>query len=363
MRSPALLLALTGCAALTTLAWDVRPFTVDIPAADVQRMTFLASEARFPQLPEFVGGNATYGVELDVIESIRDQWVHDFNWTERREYLNSFAQFTVKIEDVDVHFVHQRSDDAGAIPLLMLHGWPGSFHEYLPAGKAVIPSLPGFGFTPLPSVDWKIDDTARVFNTLMVDVLGYSDYTVYGGDWGSAVGYVLYVDYASAVRATQLSFLPFFPPTLAEARSANASLDAFEVATLALNDEFVSRGMGYFPRAIMEDPRRGTGPSVLTNTAILTEILLYYLTKSFLSSIWIYLQQTFSPSYDVPKPSTPLGYSAFRYNIIWPRAYVEKVANVTFYNEHDFGGHFPGLDNPTALAADIREMFGYFVRK
>jgi hypothetical protein len=82
----------------------------------------------------------------------------------------------------------------------------------------------------------------------------------------------------------------------------------------------------------LSDPHRGTGPSVLNDTAILTEVSLYYLSKSFLSSIWIYSQNGFYPSYDVPKPSTPLGFSAFRFNIGWPRAFVERVGNLTFYN-------------------------------
>jgi hypothetical protein len=130
----------------------------------------------------------------------------------------------------------------------------------------------------------------------------------------------------------------------------------------------------------LSDPRRGTSPSVLNDKAILTEVSLYYLSKSFLSSIWIYSQQTLYPSYDVPKPSTPLGYSAFRFNVGWPRAFVERVSNLTFYHgmcfaisaqfsyadtigceEHDFGGHFPGLDNPAALVADIRELGSYYV--
>jgi hypothetical protein len=82
----------------------------------------------------------------------------------------------------------------------------------------------------------------------------------------------------------------------------------------------------------LSDPRRGTGPSVLNDTAILTGISLYYLSKSFLSSIWIYSQNNLFPSYNVPKPSTPLGYSAFRFNLGYPRAFVERVGNLTFYN-------------------------------
>ncbi|EIN09123.1 alpha/beta-hydrolase [Punctularia strigosozonata HHB-11173 SS5] len=392
-------------ACVPALASEVKPFEVDISKGDVERMKILAANARLPHSPAFIGGDSTYGVDLDVLESLRNEWIHGFNWNEQQASINSFHQYTVEVENATVHFVHEKSDDPDAIPLIMLHGWPGSFLEYLPTVKpltqratnkqgqnvsfhVVVPSLPGFGFSSLPALDWKTTDTARIFDKLMVDVLGYKTYTLFGSDWGSDVGYRLYANYTETVRAAQFSFLPFFPPTLAAAQSANISLSAFEIAQLEINDAFESRGLGYFqeqewrPNTIglalydsplgqlqwmaelwtgLSDPRRGTGPSVLTDTAILTEISLYYLSKSFLTSVWIYSQNTFVPSYDVPHPSTPMGFSAFRYNSGWPRAYVERVGNLTFLNEHDFGGHFPGLDNPSALVADIREMGGYYL--
>ncbi|EIN09137.1 alpha/beta-hydrolase [Punctularia strigosozonata HHB-11173 SS5] len=390
---------------LPALAWDVKPFKVDIPQEAVIRMNLLSSSAQFPNAPSFTGGNATWGVELGTLESVRGKWIDEFDWYEQQSLLNRFNQFTVEIENIMVHFVHETSSEPDAIPLIMFHGWPGSFHEWLPTVKplteravnaqgknvsfnVVVPSLPGFGFSSLSSPEWTNEDSARIFNTLMVDVLGYKTYTTFGSDWGSEVAYILYANYTSTVRAAQFCFIPFLPPTSTDARTANVSLSAFEVAQLQNNDAFIARGMGFFheqqwrPNTIglalydnptgqlswmyelwteFSDPKRGTGPSVLTDTAILTSISLYYLSKTYLSSSWIYSQNSLSTNFDVPRPATPMGFSAFPYNLGYPRAYVERVGNLTFLNEHDSGGHFPGLDNPAALVADLQEMAGYYV--
>ncbi|EIN09136.1 alpha/beta-hydrolase [Punctularia strigosozonata HHB-11173 SS5] len=390
---------------LPALAWDVKPFKINIPPDEVHRMNLLVSNAQFPKAPSFTGGNETWGVELETIETLRSEWLHNFDWYEQQTALNKFNQFTVEIENVTVHFVHEKSAEPDAIPLIMFHGWPGSFHEWLPTVKpltdravnaqgnnisfnVVVPSLPGFGFSSLPSAEWTNEDSARIFNTLMVDVLGYKTYTAFGSDWGSQVAYILYANYASTVRAAQFCFIPFLPPTTADAQSANISLSAFEITQLKINDAFAARGMAYFdeqewrPNTIglalydspvgqltwmyelwteFSDPKRGTGPSVLNDTAILTSISLYYLSKTFLSSSWIYSQNFLPSNFDVPRPATPMGFSAFPYNLGFPRAYIEKVGNLTFLHEHERGGHFPGLDNPAALVADIQEIGGYYV--
>ncbi|KAJ7041478.1 hypothetical protein C8F04DRAFT_1252817 [Mycena alexandri] len=115
---------------------------------------------------------------------------------------------------------------------------------------------------------------------------------------------------------------------------------------------------------LWSDPRAGTPPSVLTNTAILTSVSLYYLTDSFLSAIWIYAQNAdgFPEDYTMADTDAPMLFSQFEYNIgFWPRQYVALVGNLVSYKFHTFGGHFAGLDNPPALIEDIREMGDYYM--
>jgi pimeloyl-ACP methyl ester carboxylesterase len=137
------------------------------------------------------------------------------------------------------------SGEPNAIPLILNHGWPGSFAEFIPvidsltaaastsSGKpvsfdVVIPSLPGFTFSSPPPANWTVDDTARVFNTLMTDVLGYETYAVHGTDWGCGVAYSLYDNFNATVRALHLNFLPFSPPAVDQLAADNVTLTSDE---------------------------------------------------------------------------------------------------------------------------------------
>lgn len=176
--------------------------------------------------------------------------------------LNRYSHYTVEIESLNIHFIHEKSTDPDAIPLILNHGWPGSFLEFLPvitpltqpantsAGKpvsfhVVVPSLPGFAFSSAPPANWTVDDTARAFNTLMTDILGYKTYATHGTDWGSAVAYSLYDGFNDTVRAGHFTFLPFAPPTADQIAAANISLSPLEEAEEATTTDYIGSGIGY----------------------------------------------------------------------------------------------------------------------
>jgi pimeloyl-ACP methyl ester carboxylesterase len=169
----------------------------------------------------------------------------------------------VTIEGLTIHFVHEKSGDPDAIPLILNHGWPGTFLEFIPdiegltaaantsTGKAVsfdvvIPSLPGFAFSSPPPANWTVDDTARVFNTLMTHVLGYDKYAVHGTDWGSGVAYSLYNNFNTTARALHLNFLPFFPLTPDQLAAENITLTPEEELEAQETAAWSSSGNGYF---------------------------------------------------------------------------------------------------------------------
>lgn len=178
-------------------------------------------------------------------------------------YLERYPQFTAEIEGLTVHFIHQKSGAPNAIPLILFHGWPGSFLEFLPLvseltgkgkttkGKSVsfdviIPSLPGFGPSSAPPANWTVKDSARIFNTLMTDVLGYKTFATHGTDWGSAVAYSLYSLFNTTVRASQLVFLPFFPWTPDQLAAGGIKLDALEQFEEQGFVEWYTNGQAYF---------------------------------------------------------------------------------------------------------------------
>lgn len=386
-------------AAFTTLssvaAWRVEPFKIDIPEFEIAHAKQLGQLTRLPGSNEFQGAGWDYGTPLSHLNQLKDYWLGDYNWTKEQEWLNSFKQYTVEIEDLRVHYVHEASASSEAIPLLMLHGWPGSFHEYLPTVRdlvstqdnisfnVVIPSLPGFTFSSAPPVNWTIKDTARIFNMLMTEVLGYKQYLVFGSDWGSAPAWHAYQTYTENVRAAHFAFIPFQLVAKAEITTANVTLDPFGQEAIKLSEEWTAKGNAYLleqtfkPNTIglalldnpvgqfswigqiihdFADPAAGAPPSTLNTTTTITAILLYVYTRSFLSSTWIYSQNSF-PFIDNVKVTTdaPMGFSAFKYNpAYWPHEWVAKVGNLVFYHEHESGGHFPGLENPSALVDDLR---------
>ncbi|KAK4912387.1 hypothetical protein LTR66_017290 [Elasticomyces elasticus] len=369
-------------------------------------MLDLVRKTRLPAQSSFISTGSTAGISLGDLKGFKDEWLTSFDWKTEEKSLNKFHHYTAHIEGLDVHFIHEKSSAEDAIPLLLLHGWPGSFLEFAPiindltkaaktvSGKQVsfnviVPSLPGFAFSSAPPTDWTIQDTARIFNTLLTDVLGYETYAAFGTDWGGGVAYTLYDQFNTTVRAAHLAFLPFYPPTREQLAAENITLSPLEEFEEANTIEWNNSGLGYFveqntkPNTVglalydspvgqlawigekflnWSDPNAGHAPSVLTHNEILRSISLYYLTESFASSVAIYAQnpQGFNTVYTKANNDAPLLFSAFKYNVgFWPPALVAKVGNLVYYKNHDFGGHFPGVDNPPALLADLREI-GHF---
>ncbi|KAJ7795687.1 Alpha/Beta hydrolase protein [Mycena olivaceomarginata] len=403
MVLPALFL---GFVAAVTATAAVQPFRIDL-AKGLPHLEALVKNTNLPSEPLYPGAGEDFGVELDFLHDLKTQWVEGYDWAEQEAELNQLAQYTTTIGDQTVHFVHEKSHDKDAVPLLLIHGWPGSIQEFLPVIKpltqswtsptgknvsfnVVVPSLPGFLFSSPPPQNWTNLETARLFNTLMTDVLGYPKYALHGTDWGSDIGYHMYESFNTTVRAAHFVFLPFQPPSPQEIADKNITLSDVQKIALQHTVDWLATDQGYFQEQtfkpndiglalydnpvgqlawiggstkLWSDPRAGTGPSKLTHTAILTTVSLYYLTGSFQSSVWQYARNggAFRTEYTKPPTDAPMLYSIYAYNILmFPEEYVEKVGNLVSYKEHDFGGHFAGLDNPPALIEDIREMGLYF---
>ncbi|KAJ7467184.1 Alpha/Beta hydrolase protein [Mycena latifolia] len=393
-------------ASAPTHLFDLKPFRIDL-SSRIPHLKDLVRNTRLPAKALYPNAGADKGIELDVLRELQTEWVESFDWEGQQAELNQFKHYTAVIEGQTVHFVHEKSEDPDAIPVILLHGWPGSFHEFAPVIKpltqpwtsangkkvsynVVVPSLPGFVFSSAPPANWTTDDTARIYNTLMTQVLGYSTFAAHGTDWGCVVAYSLYSFFSASVRASHFVFIPFPIPSAQEIVENNITLSDAQKVTEQRTIEWNSTGMGYFieqttkPNDIglalydnpvgqlawiggmfkrLSDPRAGTLPSVLNNTAILTAVSLYYLTDSFLSSVWIYAQNLagFHTTYTKADTDAPMLFSQYEYNVaLWPEEYAAKVGNLVSYKVHDFGGHFAGLDNPPALIEDIREMGLYF---
>ncbi|KAL8987284.1 MAG: hypothetical protein Q9169_008714, partial [Polycauliona sp. 2 TL-2023] len=251
----------TSAAASSNDTFNVQPFKIDL-SASVPRMLKLINDTQLPEKPQYPNIGATEGIDLDVLKGLREEWLNDFDWEEQQAYLNTFNHSTVVIEGLTIHFIHHVSqeDPDGAIPLLLTHGWPGSFMEFLPVidpltrsansssspnqnnttnnktqpttFNTIIPSLPGIAFSSsAPNANWTLEDTARVFNTLMTSVLGYTTFAAHGTSNGAVLTFSLYDKFNSTVRAAHFPLLPFYssvPEEIAALEVDLSELEAFE---------------------------------------------------------------------------------------------------------------------------------------
>ncbi|KAF2165635.1 hypothetical protein M409DRAFT_23926 [Zasmidium cellare ATCC 36951] len=354
--------------------FNVRPFHIALES-HVPRMLNLAKETRLPESPIYPGLGSTAGIDTKVLNDLRSQWLSDFNWTREQKELNQFHHYLAEIEGQTIHYIHEKSSSPDAIPLMLLHGWPGSFLEFLPV------------IEPLTKKAKTSTGRPVSFNII---ILGYKTFAVHGTDWGAAPAYTLYANYTKTVRAAHLAFLPVYPPTTAQIEAEDITLTPLEQFEYQRANEWARSGDGYFveqtfqPNTIglalqdspvgqlswigekmisWSDPRAGTPPSLITHNEILRSVSLYYLTQSFVSSAFIYFQNPngFATTYTKAETDAPLFFSSFKYNVgFWPREFVEKVGRLVEYRNHDFGGHFPGLDNPPALIEDLRQFKEYW---
>ncbi|KAF8598944.1 alpha/beta-hydrolase [Ceratobasidium sp. AG-I] len=401
---------LTKAAALLALvpaafaAYNVRPFRIDL-SSRVPHMNDVISRTKLP--------SHSYGpgIGLAWLKDRQSEWLKDFNWKQEEAAMNKFNHSLVDIGNQTVHFIHQRSSNPNAIPLILTHGWPGSFYEFHQviaplsnpsnsteqAFHVVVPSLPGFGFSSPGPAGWSVNDTATLFDKLLSEVLGYNSYVAVGGDWGCIVTWGLqnhHADHVKAVLYTGLmpQFGPLLDSLLADPRFANdtASLSEFDKQRLRNNTILTTTGMGYFieqatrPATIGlalydspigqlawmgqnfldgSDPQYGVPPSTIVNNTIITAVSIYYLTRTFGTAVEIYYENAdaFAPTLRPASNQVPFGFASYRYEFqYYPEFYLAEVGNLVYYSDHARGGHFSALDNPPAYIQDIRAISKWY---
>jgi epoxide hydrolase len=381
----------------TSVTSDITPFRIDVPDADLADLRERLARTRFPdQLP---GTGWERGVPLDYLTELVEYWRSGYDWRAHEAELNEHPQFVTEIDGQRIHFLHVRSPEPDALPLIVSHGWPGSIVEFLDvigplsdprahggdpadAFHLVIPSLPGYGFSG-PTVDagWTTTRVAGVFAELMRR-LGYERYGAQGGDWGAFVAPALgRVDpdrlAGIHVNAATVGFIPLGPVDDA----TQAEFTDAERTRLARLNRFLSDGNAYFqvmatrPQTlaygladspvgqlawIVEKFQEWTHDADVPDDAIardriLTNVMLYWLTGTAGSSSRLYYENMHSGEW--PQPSqVPTGVAVFAEDVAI-RRYAEQGNNVVRWTEFDRGGHFAALEAPDLLVGDVRAFF------
>src|SRR5215217_1869745 len=375
-----------------------QPFTLHVTDDAIADLRMRLERTRFPdQAP---GEPWAYGTDVGYMRELVDYWRDRFDWQAQEALLNAIPQYKVPLHGIDLHFLHVPGNGPSPCPLLLSHGWPGSVLEFLEliprltdparfggdpadAFTVVAPSLPGYGFSFAPNQPrFNIPRIAEVFAELMTSILGYDRFAAHGGDWGSFITSRLGYAFPQHLFGIHLTMLPIrrdLPrpdqPSEEEARYLD-ELAAFvrEEAAYQLiqgtKPQTLAYGLTDSPAGlaawIVEKFRTwsdcgGDVESVFTNDELLANISLYWFTGAIGSSFWPYYARMHGP-WPIPDGGTvdvPTGYCEFPREILRPpRSLAERVfTRIERWSVMPRGGHFAAMEQPEALAAEMRAFF------
>jgi epoxide hydrolase len=372
---------------------DVRPFRIEIPDADLEYLQHRLHRTRWPE-PETVV-DWSQGIPLTYIRGLCEYWASGYDWRRCEEALNRVPQFRTEVDGLDLHFLHVRSPEAGATPLVMTHGWPGSIIEFLKvigpltdpvahggdaadAFHLVLPSLPGYGFSAKPArPGWSTVRIGDAWDELMTR-LGYARYGAQGGDWGAQVTTGLAMNHADHLIGIHLNMpivLPD-PDTMSDLtereRAAMASLKQYTDWDSGYSKQQSTRPqtIGY---ALVDSPAGlcawivekfwawtdcdGDPANALTRDEMLDNVMLYWLTAAGASSARLYWESFAKPL--LGPVQAPIGCSIFPKEIFrGSRRWAEKqFPTLRYWNEPEKGGHFAAFEQPELFVDEVRAAF------
>ena len=379
---------------------DIRPFRIDVPQADLDDLRDRLARTRWPdELPDTCWSR---GVPLGYLKGLAAYWRDGYDWRKQEAELNRHPQFTTTIDGTGVHFLHVRSPEPDALPLVLTHGWPGSVVEFLDvigpladprahggdpadAFHLVIPSIPGYGFSgPTAEAGWTTDRVAAAWAQLMAR-LGYERYGAQGGDWGAFIAPELgRIDpdhvVGVHVNAATVGFIPFGPVDPEEL----ATFSDAEKTRLERLNNFLSDGNAYFqvqatrPQTIayaLTDSPVGqlawiverfkdwtdstdAPEDAVDRDAMLTNVMIYWLSGTAGSSARYYYEGAASWGQPEPDIDVPVAVAVMPHDIGLPvRRIAEQNHNIVRWTEFDRGGHFAAMEEPDLVVDDLRAAF------
>jgi pimeloyl-ACP methyl ester carboxylesterase len=383
------------------------PFQVEIPESRLEDLRRRLESIHWA--PDLGNDDWKYGTNGDYLRELVDYWLGPYDWRAQERAINAYDNFRVSIGDVPIHFIHARGQGPAPLPLILSHGWPWTFWDFekvigplsnpaayggdpADAFDVVVPSLPGFGFsTPLEKTGMNWWRTADLWASLMSEVLGYERFCAHGGDWGTLITTQLghrYADRLHGIHVTGVAPLTsfsndrpwslggLFDPTALAADELAATLAwerkfASHVAVQHLDPQTLAYAMHDSPLGlcawILERRRswgdcRGDVESRFSKDELLTTMMIYWLTDSFVSSVRFYQEagaDPWRPDHDrMPVVEAPTGITLFEPDKPpGDMAWTEEYFNRSFLRSHPRGGHFAPAEEPELVVGDLREMF------
>ncbi|RVX45433.1 pimeloyl-ACP methyl ester carboxylesterase [Nonomuraea polychroma] len=376
-----------------TFTTEISPFRIDIPQSALDDLHDRLARTLWPD--ELPGVGWSYGIPVSYVQRLAEYWRSGYDWRKHEAALNEYPQFTTEIDGQNIHFLHVRSPEPDALPLILTHGWPGSIVEFMKvigpltdprahggdpadAFHVVAPSIPGFGFSgPTRETGWDLRRVARAWAELM-SRLGYERYGAQGGDSGSVISPELgrvAPERVVGVHVNGALGFPAFDPAemegLTETEQARMQLYADDdrsgyAIIQATRPQTVAFGLHDSPAAqlawIVEKFKEWTDPAhdlpedAVDLDQMLTDVTIYWLTRTAASSARLYKEGSAQWGMPVERSEVPHGVAVF------PgdggiRRVAEREHNVIHWSEFDRGGHFAAMEAPDLLVDDVRAFF------
>jgi pimeloyl-ACP methyl ester carboxylesterase len=386
----------------------IRPYHISISEKAITELRDRVNATRWPQKETVT--DQSQGVKLTQIQGIVKYWGTDYDWHKTETKLNALPQFITKIDGLDIQFIHVKSKHKNALPIIITHGWPGSFFELLKVigplsdptaygGKAedafdvVIPSMPGYGFSEKPTgTGWGPERIGTAWDVLMKR-LGYTHYVSQGGDWGSVIADAMAVQAPQGLLGIHLNMPATVPADIAKALQdgspAPAGLSDKEKAAFNSLNKLYTRGAGYAGMMVTRPQTLGYGltdspvglasffldkfndwtysggnaEKSLTRDEILDDISLYWFTNTANSSANLYWENN-TNNFNVVEQKTneikiPVAVTVFPGEIYQaPKSWTEKAyKNLIYFNEVNKGGHFASWEEPQLFTEELRAAF------
>ena len=374
----------------------IKPFKVEISNEILQNINSKVKNYEWHEMPD--DGGWDYGTNLDYMKEFAEYWSSKFDWKKTEEKINKFRNFKTNIDGIDIHFIHEKGSGSNPKPLLLNHGWPGSIVEFLDiidelahpenyggniedSFDVIVPSLPGYGFSGRPSRPIGPRKMASIFNSLMTNSLSYEKYISQGGDFGGTICTWLAYDFPESLLGIHINILITRHPDGPQTKEEIEWQERFKVeqriedgyrTQQSTKPQTLSYAMMDSPVGVAawmiekmrgwSDIKDGNIESVYSKDILLSNIMIYLVTKTFNTSTWIYYGRREEGGRSLPKDHLPLkvptAIAKFPKEYLeWaPRSYVERIYNVKQWTNMPAGGHFAALEKPDLLIKDIREF-------
>ncbi|QLY29190.1 epoxide hydrolase family protein [Nocardia huaxiensis] len=372
---------------------QITPFRIDIPQEQLDDLHRRLDATRWPDQDPNAGWSQ--GIPLDYTRELAEYWRTSYDWRAQEARLNAFPQFRTEIDGHNLHFIHVRSAEAGAVPLLLTHGWPGSIVEFLEViapltdpvahgGKpedafhVVVPTIPGYGFSG-PAVGWSTTRAAAAWAELMRR-LGYDRYVAHGEDTGAAITRQLAVidaEHLIAMHLTDIAsagitFENADPGNAEEMRAAEkAQRYAFEFGAYAMlqasRPQTLAYGLADSPVGQMAwiverfkdwTDSKNVPEDAVDRDAMLTNVMIYWLNGTAGSSARYYFEGASTWGAPEPETTVPLSVAVMPHDIGAPvRRLAERNNTIVRWTELARGGHFAAMEEPDLIIEDLRASF------